>query len=135
MKKEKILVLVTAQKSSMKLIDWGYELAQGCEGELHVLHVHKGNNVFENEDSVRLLQDLLDYTDQMGGIIHLFSREDVAECIGAFAEEAGVTRIVMGRPPVRDGKVFYPDEYANILRELPEEVKLYIAPGQEVRKE
>ena len=40
-KEEKILVLVTAQKTFLRLIEQGAAVAQECGGELHILHVQK----------------------------------------------------------------------------------------------
>ncbi len=130
---EKILVLVTAQKSALRLIEYGFAAAQACGGELHILHVQRGDSVFESNDTLRLLQNLVDYGYRRGGVIHLYCEEDVADCIGAFAEKEDMTQVILGRPPVREGKKARKkkvDEYDRILAALPVDMKVITFPEE-----
>lgn len=134
---EKILVLVTAQKSSLRLIEYGFAAAQGCGGELHILHVQKGDSVFESNDTLKLLQNLVDYGCRRGGIIHLSCEDDVADCIGHFAEKEGITQVVMGRPPMqKEGRERKKrvQEFEKILANLPEEVEVLLYPPVQEEK-
>lgn len=131
---EKILVLVTAQKSSLRLIEYGFALAQSCGGELHILHVQKGNSVFESNDSLKLLQTLVDYGCRRGGIIHLACEEDVAEYIGDFAEREGMTQVILGQPPQTEGKKGKKkreNQFEKILNALPEGARVLLYPPAE----
>lgn len=134
---EKILVLVTAQKSSLRLIEYGFAAAQGCGGELHILHVQKGDRVFESNDSLKMLQNLVDYGCRRGGIIHLSCEDNVADCIGQFAQKEGITQVVMGRPPMqKEGreKKKRAQEFEKILAHLPEEVEVLLYPPVQEEK-
>lgn len=96
---EKILVCITAQKNSRRLMDQGAALAAELAGELHILHVQKGNNIFENSDTPRLLESLFAYGCELGGMIHAFAHEDVPAGIGDFVRSLGITKIVLGAVP------------------------------------
>ena len=99
MKKEKITVCITAQTSSQKLIDYGAEVAQQYNGSLHILHVQKGDSIFQNGETLKLLTKLLSYGDRCGGIVHVLCDEDVPKCIAQFAKEEGITKVIMGELP------------------------------------
>ncbi len=43
---EKVLVCITIQKNSKRLIRKGAEIANNIGGELHILHVEKRNEYF-----------------------------------------------------------------------------------------
>lgn len=131
---EKILVLVTAQKSSLRLIEYGFAMAQSCGGELHILHVQKGDSVFESNDTLKLLQNLVDYGCRRGGIIHLSCEDDVATCIGRFAEKEEITQVIMGRPPLQEekkGRKKRVHEFERILDALPKSVEVLLYPPAE----
>lgn len=131
---EKILVLVTAQKSSLRLIEYGFAMAHSCGGELHILHVQKGDSVFESNDTLKLLQNLVDYGCRRGGIIHLACEGDVAAYIGRFAEEEEITQVILGQPPQpegKKGKKKRENEFGRILKALPEGTRVLLYPPAE----
>ncbi len=131
---EKILVLVTAQKSSLRLIEYGFAMAHSCGGELHILHVQKGDSVFESNDTLKLLQNLVDYGCRRGGIIHLACEGDVATYIGHFAEEEEITQVILGQPPQpegKKGKKKRENEFGRILNALPEGTRVLLYPPAE----
>ncbi|MGN0135673.1 hypothetical protein [Anaerotignum sp.] len=136
-KLEKILVLVTAQKSSLRLIEYGFEVAQSCGGEYHILHVQKGDSLFQSNDSLKLLQNLADYGCRRGGILHLACEGDVAAYIGRFAEAEEVTQVILGQPPApegKKGKKKRESEFEKILAALPEGVKVLQYPPAELEQ-
>ena len=131
---EKILVLVTAQKSSLRLIEYGFAIARCCGGELHILHVQRGGSVFESNDTLKLLQNLVDYGCRRGGVIHLACEEDVAAYISRFAQEEEITQVILGQPPAREenkGKKKRENELEKILAALPEGVEVLLYPPAE----
>ena len=94
MKEEKVVVCITAQNSSQRLIDYGAEVAEQAKGSLHILHVQKGDSIFQNGETLKLLTKLLAYGDRCGGIIHVLCDRDVPKCIGQFVKQEGITKLV-----------------------------------------
>ena len=66
MKEEKIAVCITAQTSSQRLIDYGAEIAEQYNSSLHILHVQKGDSIFQNGETLKLLTKLLSFGDSCG---------------------------------------------------------------------
>ncbi len=125
---EKVLVCITAQSNSRRLIDEGAGLCEASGGELHILHVQKGHNIFENEDTPRLLSELFEYGSTRGGMIHAICSEDVPESIGRFIADTHITRLVLGAPPEglperlrREGS-----QLAQIVGRLPRPVEVTV---------
>ena len=96
MKEEKVVVCITAQNSSQRLIDYGAEVAEQAKGSLHILHVQKEDSIFQNGETLKLLTKLLAYGDRCGGIIHVLCDRDVPKCIGQFVKQEGITKLIMG---------------------------------------
>jgi len=96
---EKILVCITVQANSKRLIKKGAEIAKKKQGQLHILHVQKGNNIFINSDASELLQQLYGYASELGGETHAICGEDVCEAIVNFAKDIGITTMVLGQRP------------------------------------
>jgi len=99
MLKKKVLVCITPQTNSKRLIDKGYEVSNNGEAVLHILHVAKGKNVISQDESVKLLHQLFIYASELGGIIHGLSGEDIYETIKKFINDELITNIVVGEPP------------------------------------
>ena len=134
MKKEKIAVCITAQTSSQKLIDYGAEVAQQYNGSLHILHVQKGDSIFQNGETLKLLTKLLSYGDRCGGIVHVLCDEDVPKCIAQFAKEEGITKVIMGELPKVEKKyttkVQKETQFQKIIAMIPQKVEV-ITVGQQ----
>ncbi len=128
--KEKVLVCITAQSNSRRLIDAGAEVASQCSGELHILHVQKGDNVFNNNETLHLLQQLFVYGSEKGGMIHAFCEEDIAGSIAHFVEEEKITKLVLGELPESMRKQLEKsrreNQFQKILDRLPENVQAVI---------
>lgn len=97
----KVVACITAQNNSERLIDTAAEVADKFNAELHILHVNKGTSIFINENTPMMLDKLFEYGSEKGGMIHMLCSENVAESIGAFIEEYGITKIVLGEPPAK----------------------------------
>lgn len=95
-KTEKILVGITVQHNSKRLIKCGYDLACSKSGQLHILHVQKGDNIFLDANSPQLLQELYQYASELGGETHAICGEDVCSCIINFIKNFGITQMVVG---------------------------------------
>ena len=94
----KVLVCITPQSNSRRLIDKGVETAAGG-GELHIVYVQKGGDIFAEEASLKLLQELYDYGAGLGGIIHGLLGEDVIATLENFIKDESITHVVLGAPP------------------------------------
>ena len=94
---EKVLVCITIQKNSKRLIRKGAEIANEINGELHILHVEKGMSIFKNEESIELLEELFEYGKLLGGEVHFLSGKDVPSKIVEFLKSMQITRLVLGQ--------------------------------------
>ena len=136
MKEEKIVVCITAQSSSQRLIDYGAEIAEQSNGSLHILHVQKGDSIFQNGDTLKLLTKLLAYGDRCGGVIHVLCDRDVPSCIGQFVREENITKVIMGDVPKLTKKQSLKGQkevqFQKIMKALPEDIELLIVGQQKL---
>ena len=95
----KVLVCITPQSNSHRLIDRGHEAAQKTNGALHILHVEKGNDIFISNDTSKLLQELFNYGSGLGGIVHGLCGENIVNTIMQFIKDEKITHIVLGESP------------------------------------
>ena len=127
MKEEKIAVCITAQTSSQRLIDYGAEIAEQYNSSLHILHVQKGDSIFQNGETLKLLTKLLSYGDRCG--------EDVPKCIAQFAKEEGITKVIMGELPKVEKKyttkVQKETQFQKIINALPKDIEVIIVNHQQ----
>ena len=101
----KILVCITPQSNGARLIDSAAAIARARAGELHILHIEKGNNVFHTAESPMLLQRLFEYGAERGGVVHAFCGDNVPDVMTGFARTEKIGVMVFGEPPaVPDGK-------------------------------
>lgn len=130
-KKEKVLVLVTAQKNALRLIDYGFSMSLANDGELHILHVQKGNSVFDGNDTLKRLQELIDYGSRLGACIHVQCDNDVSKYVGKFVKKEKITRVILGEGPLgKEERDF--SEWERIIDVIPEEVMLHVVAKEEV---
>jgi two-component system sensor histidine kinase KdpD len=93
---EKVLVCITVQHNSRRLIRKGAELATKIGGKMHILHVEQGSNIFPQNDVSKLLQDLFRYASELGGEVHIVCDDHVPERIVTFIKENNITQLVLG---------------------------------------
>lgn len=94
--KEKILVCITIQHNSKRLIKKGYEIARKTGGELHILHIAKGESIFTESKSSALLDDLFKYASELGAVVHFECSNDITKYIATFIKDHTITCIVLG---------------------------------------
>lgn len=94
--KEKILVCITIQQNSKRLIKKGYEMARELGGELHILHIAKGESIFNEPKNGSLLDDLFKYASELGAEVHFECSDDVTKYIASFIKKHDITCIVLG---------------------------------------
>lgn len=130
---QKILVLITAQQRALKLIDYGFSLANINRAQLHILHVQKGNSVFDDNDSLKKLQDAVNHGANLGASVHIDCENDVSKYIGEFVKREKITHVVMGES-IKEGSKSKYNQKNQILEVLPEEVNVYLF-SEEVKAE
>jgi K+-sensing histidine kinase KdpD len=115
---KKILACITPQSNSKRLIDKAFEISQKNNGELHILHVETGGNLFFSENSTALLQSLFNYGARMGGSVHGVAAADAAKAIIKFIREEKITDVVLGAP-IGSPPVKSSDIYAKLIMAIP----------------
>ncbi len=95
----KVLVCITLQHNSKRLIDEGSNIAQSLDADFHVLHISKGTTIFENEESSKLFQELFRYGASLGGEVHFLCSTHVTDTITSFIRENAITDLVIGEAP------------------------------------
>ncbi len=130
-KKEKVLVLVTPQKNGLRLIDYGFSMALANDGELHILHVQKGNSIFDGNDTLKRLQELIDYGSRLGACIHVQCDNNVADFVGKFLKKEKITCVILGEGPFSKAERKF-SEWEHIIDVIPEEIRLHVVARDEV---
>lgn len=97
--RNKVLVCITPQSNGKRLIDKSYELSKSIDGELHILHVEKGDNIFASPESPAILQWLFSYGAEKGGETHAICGDDIATVISEFIKRNRITHAVFGEAP------------------------------------
>ena len=114
----KILVGITIQENSRRLIDEGARLSKELNAPLHILHIRKGATIFDHPDSNKLLEELFTYGGELGGEVHFVCGEHVAQTFTNFVKENHFTHLVIGEAPshlVRKSPSVY-DKLTNSLK-------------------
>jgi len=110
----KVLVCITAQSNSERLIDAAAMVADKNNAEFHILNVNKGTSIFNNSMTPILLEKLFEYGTERGGMVHMLCSENVSKSIGDFINEYGITIIVLGEPPKKARKSAKESEFESI---------------------
>lgn len=95
----KVLVCITIQENSKRLIRKGHDIASSLEGELHLLHIRKGDTIFENAGSSELFEQLFIYGSELGGEAHFLCSDNVSNTIAEFITNYQITHLVIGQAP------------------------------------
>ena len=95
----KVLVGITIQENSRRLIDEGVKLSQSLNAPLHILHIRKGETIFDHAESSALLEDLFAYGGERGGEVHFLCGKHVSKTFTNFVKENGFTHLVIGEAP------------------------------------
>lgn len=110
----KVLVCITAQSNSEKLIDAAAKVADKNNAEFHILNVNKGTSIFNNCKTPALIERLFEYGTERGGMVHMLCSDNVAQSIGDFIKEYGISIIVLGEPPKNINKAKDESEFKRI---------------------
>lgn len=113
----KVLVGITIQENSRRLIDEGLRVAKSLDAPLHILHIRKGETIFDNPESSLLLEDLFAYGGELGGEVHFLCGEHVSKTFSNFVKENQFTHLVIGETPAHL-RLNAPSVYDKITNEL-----------------
>ncbi len=93
-----IMVCVTQQKTCENLIKAGYELSKDVESSsLYVIHVvNENDKLLFNLSDGDALEYLFEITKELGADLVVKRSRNVISTLVDFAEEKGITHIVMG---------------------------------------
>ncbi|MEA4816877.1 hypothetical protein SDC9_193633 [bioreactor metagenome] len=123
----KVLVCITAQSNSKRLIDMAASKADELNAELHILNVQKGTSIFNDKDMPARIQELFSYGTEKGGMIHAYCDEDIPGIIGSFIEREKITHIILGSPPNNlNNHKKEENQFNNIVSKIPKNVKVII---------
>lgn len=112
--KRNVLVCITPQTNSKRLIDRGGRISEG--GRLHILHVQKGISAFD-ETNASLLEELFTYGKTKGGTVHFLSGDNFYVTVKVFVIRNKITHMVLGEPPA---EIMSSEELVNkISEEIP----------------
>ena len=131
--KNKVLVCITIQENSRRLISEGFNLSKILNAPLHILHIRKGETVFDNADSSKLLEDLFAYGSELGGEVHFLCSKNIPQTIANFILTNKITDVVIGETPENMPIT----EPLNIFDELTEKlthININVIPRQENTK-
>lgn len=95
----KVLVGITIQETSRRLIDEGVKVAKSLNAPLHILHIRKGETIFDNPESSLLLEDLFAYGGELGGEVHFLCGAHVSQTFSDFVRDHHFTHLVIGESP------------------------------------
>lgn len=113
----KILVGITIQENSRRLIDEGVRLSKSLNAPLHILHIRKGETIFDNPESSMLLENLFAYGGELGGEVHFLCGEHVSRTFLDFVKDNNITHLVIGESPSHLA-IKAPSVYDKITNEL-----------------
>lgn len=114
---EKVLVGITIQENSRRLIDEGVKLSKKLQAPLHILHIRKGETIFDHPDSSELLENLFAYGGELGGEVHFLCSTHVSSAFTKFIKKNHITHLVIGEPPANGG-LKSPSVYEKLVEQL-----------------
>lgn len=129
--KNKVLVCITIQENSRRLIAEGFDLAEPIEAPLHILHIRKGETVFDNPESSNLLEDLFAYGGELGGEVHFLCSNDITATITDFIIDNGITHLVIGETPATTHS--HTLNIYDALKEKHSSIQISVIPRDEVQ--
>lgn len=98
MKKEKIMVCVTEQKTCERLIQKGLELSRGKDNEIFVLHIAVNDTkVIEDPKAAEALEYIFEKSKAYGASVFIIKSNNIKETLLKFAVDHAIDHIIMGQ--------------------------------------
>lgn len=105
METKNILVCVTQQKTSERLINEANELLKNYKGKLHVINVVKNDVNFldsKTESESEALEYLFSISKSIGANLAVLKSDDIPGAIAQYADENHINCIFLGRSPKKN---------------------------------
>lgn len=124
-----VLVCVTTQKSCKRLIRYGRELAEGCGGELMVVHIAEYElSKLKDPEVADNLEYLYRKALEYGTNLFIVRSGNVAATLISLTTKNNISKIVMGQTRHRDEKDSTTEAFRDMLHE---EVEVIVVPEEE----
>lgn len=117
----KVLVCITIQENSKRLMQQGSELSSSLDGELHILHIRQGDSIFEMPNSSGLFEELFVYGSELGGQVHFLCSSNITNTISGFIQDNAITHLIIGKAPTESGTT---PNVATELEDILEHIKV-----------
>jgi len=124
---EKILVCISGAPSNARVIRTGAKIARAFHGSLCALYVQPSDFEKADSDSKKRLADNIRLARQFGAQVTTLYGEDAATQIAEYARVSGVTKIVIGKSPVKRG-LFPQKNLIDRLNELAPDIDVFVIP-------
>jgi two-component system, OmpR family, sensor histidine kinase KdpD len=95
---EKVLVGINASSYSGQLVRAAYRLAEELEAEIIALHIETDEDRSFSEEEGKWLKNALDVAERLGIQTITVQSSDLPSKISSFAQQNGITKIVIGKP-------------------------------------
>lgn len=134
MKKEKIMVCVTEQKTCERLIQKGIELSEGQDTEIFVLHIAiRDVKVIEDPKSAEALEYLFEKSKAYGASISIIKSDNIKDTLLKFVVDHSIDHIIMGQTRLANEKDSVIFKLKNELAYT--NVKISVIPASEYKDE
>ena len=92
----KVLVCVTPQRNSFRLIKKGASFAKEFDAELFVLYVQNDLDLTRDKKTVELIDELFDMTSKHDGAMYIEVSDDISASIVGFINKNKITHVMLG---------------------------------------
>ena len=127
--RENILICLSGAPSNARVIRVGADLANAYGCRLSALFVEPEDFQHESSESRTRLYENIRLAESLGAQVTTLFGEDAAIQIAEYARISGVTKIVLGKSPGKQG-IFAKDNTMKSLEELAPEIDIYIIPDK-----
>lgn len=95
--KSRIMVCITPQKSSRRLVERGAQRAKETNGEFCVVYVNKNSDISQDLKENEVLLELFDMAQKLGGRVSILVGKKISKTLAEFARENNITEIIVGK--------------------------------------
>lgn len=93
----KVLVCVTPQRNSFRLIKKGANFAKEFDAELFVLYVQNDLDLTKDKKTAELIDELFDLTSQYDGAMYIEVSDDISASIVEFINKNKISHVMLGQ--------------------------------------
>lgn len=124
--RSRIMVCVTPQRSCQRLIVRGSQRAKETNGEFCVVYVNKSEDISKDIKEHRVLLDLFNYAQKLGGTVTILTGKKIYEVLAGFAKENNITEIIVGKSMRSAFEVIRYGEVINPLKKQVEKSNIFL---------